>query len=210
MLPGPTRICECSACKNHILRPSYVSWNTFGAKIWSDGRTTLPLGPEELSLIKCQHCQRLVWIDELAVVSQKTWGLPISSEDEFSDAIPASCPNFSDYMDFLDREVKAEQKVRYVRIHAWWASNDKHRHLRKSISFSDDETDNLLALITLLDEDNENDRIMKAEALRELGGFSSAKKLLEKSFSDHLEQVSNFLLLLIEQKRKTVEEIELT
>jgi hypothetical protein len=55
------------------------------------------------------------------------------------------------------------------------------------------EIENLRALITLLDENDETDRIMKAEAHRELGEFENAEKLLAMPFGDELKDAAGFI-----------------
>lgn len=206
MMLGPPKILECSSCKNYISDPTYLSWNTVNSTRWSDGKTESPMAPQELTLRKCEHCQTLVWVDELPVIVDPKETGTDDKEQRVSGAHAASNPSFSEYMDFLSQGL-SEQEVRYVRIHAWWFGNDKRRRANPSPGLSPAETDNLLALVSLLDEEDEQERIMKAEALRELGGFSAAQKILDTSFSEHLQEVAIFLGKLSKQKNKEVTEI---
>ena len=43
MLPGPTIIRRCSACGNPIAQGTLASWNTFGARFWTDGKMEAPM-----------------------------------------------------------------------------------------------------------------------------------------------------------------------
>lgn len=203
MMLGPPKILECSSCKNYISDPTYLSWNTFGSTLWSDGKTESPMAPQELQLVKCRHCQTLIWIDDLPVVFDPRETGSDNEEKEFLDARPASNPSFQEYVDLLSRDLSDEQ-VRYVRIHAWWIANDRRRGKKEIVELSAPETDNLLALVSLLDERDGHERIMKAEALRELGGFSAAQRLLEMSFTEQLQEVAVFLGELNKQKNKAV------
>jgi len=53
---------------------------------------------------------------------------------------------------------------------------------------TDKEVDNLKTLLEMLDENNEHDRIMKAEILRELGQFETAMEMLNVIFNEELTQ----------------------
>ncbi len=69
MLPGPPKIVVCASCGAFISDPTYLSWNTFDSKLWSDGKNELPMAPQELPLMKCWNCNTLQWIDELPVAN---------------------------------------------------------------------------------------------------------------------------------------------
>ena len=83
------------------------------------------------------------------------------------------------------------------------------RDMDQSKSMSDKEISNLRAFIPLLDETNENDRIMKAEAMRELGMFEEANALLTKPFSKELAQAAAIISDLTGQKVSAVKEMRL-
>ena len=46
MLPGPTLIIACPACKAEHLLPTLASGNTLGARYWTDGYCEAPMLPE--------------------------------------------------------------------------------------------------------------------------------------------------------------------
>ena len=60
----------------------------------------------------------------------------------------------------------------------------------------------------LLDEAEINDRIMKAEALRELGEFTNAQKLLATEIDDELIQVVSIIRNLNQMGITTVAEMK--
>jgi len=66
----------------------------------------------------------------------------------------------------------------------------------------------LRAFLTLLDETDDNDRIMKAEALRELGEFVVAEKLLATDFKDELTQAVSTIRRLNQKQIASVAEIK--
>jgi hypothetical protein len=75
---------------------------------------------------------------------------------------------------------------------------------------SSEETDNLRAFVLLLDETEESDRLMKAEAMRELGHFAEARGLLSKPFSTELSQAVAIITELTEQEMTSVMEMKFT
>jgi hypothetical protein len=65
-------------------------------------------------------------------------------------------------------------------------------------------TENLILLLTLLDEADENDLLMKAEVLRNLGRFEESRQLLDKVESPDLIEVKEKLLAEIDNKNSQV------
>jgi hypothetical protein len=104
--------------------------------------------------------------------------------------------------------VSDKQKERYLRLRAWWAGNDFRRESEKSTQLDSFETDNLRTFITLLDESEDTDRLMKAEALRELGEFADAEKLLATDFEYGLAQAGSIIRRLNQKKVLTVAEMK--
>ncbi len=120
--------------------------------------------------------------------------------------------------------VKAGRE-RTLRIRAWWRHNDYFRHNLEVLSmprlysdemkslaqssldqwnaetaFSGQSRENLVALMGLLDETNDTDLLMKAEALRELGEFEQALQLLDRTISADYAEMTHLLRKLCEAK----------
>jgi len=68
-------------------------------------------------------------------------------------------------------------------------------------------TQNLMRLVDLFDSGNNHERVMKAEALRELGGFDEAENLLAGGVPDDYAVLAAFLRELVAKKDTTVREI---
>jgi len=166
--------------------------------------------PDQPWLVKCQHCGTLVWIDEQRQVGEtyQPQSLKNRDADKFADARPASTPTLQDYAGFLKAGVSDKQKERYVRLRIWWAGNDPRRESGQSTPLDSFETENLRAFVMLLDEAEINDRIMKAEALRELGEFTNAQKLLATEIDDELIQVVSIIRNLNQMGITTVAEMK--
>ena len=207
MTPGPTLIYCCSACEKNIAYRTINSGNNFGARYWTDGKRDAPMLPEEPWLIKCPHCDTFLWIDDLTQVGEiEHWYSEGNDTDKFADVISAVKPSCLDYAYFNMDTVSDPQKERYVRLQTWWAFNDCRRK-SEEIPFSSMEIENLCAFITLLDENDETDRIMKAEAYRELGEFAVAEKLLAMPFGNEFEEAAGFIRNLNKHRITSVTEM---
>ena len=68
MLPGPDYIYECPKCQNHVVRGSLTSGNTFGQKLFSDGKTIAPMLPRFPDLTKCPKCKTIFWMHKVKEV----------------------------------------------------------------------------------------------------------------------------------------------
>lgn len=208
MTPGPTIIRKCSVCGKHIAQHTIRSGNTFGARFWTDGKRDTPMLPDQPWLVKCPHCSTLVWIDEQKQVGElEPWGARGEAADKFKDARSASAPTFPEYTAFLGAGVEAGKKERYVRLRIWWAGNDARRKADQVKPMTDVETANLRAFSALLDEKEDNDRLMKAEALRELGMFEAAEALLASRFEEGLMQAVGIIRGLNQNRNAAVTEM---
>lgn len=187
MIPGPTIYRACALCGNHFLEDTVTSGNTFDACIWTDGKMDAPSLPDRPWLVKCPHCDALLWVDEQEKVGEYP---PIVSERDLFDRASkfpginsVITPTCEDYESFLENDIKDRAKERYARLRAWWSGNDQRRKGQTTDSLSSFEIQNMLALASLLNESDDNDRLMKAEIFRELGKFSEAEELLATKFS---------------------------
>jgi hypothetical protein len=221
MLPGPNLIYECYRCEDNIKVDTIGSGNTFGARFWSDGKREAPMLPDQPWLIKCPHCRALIWMDELKYVgevnpwdfntSEETslllsWYLDLSDTPKPKVAFYVETPSFVDYYLLDMTEISDKQKERYVRLRTWWAGNDSRRGSEDS-PLSDFEAENLRSLIALLNKYNVDDRIMKAEAFRELGEFSKAEKLLAPKFWNTMTKAASIIRDLNKKKITKVTEM---
>jgi hypothetical protein len=94
----------------------------------------------------------------------------------------------------------SEKQVLYARRRAWWAANDAVRtNESATVSFSPAQDANLHALANLMDEKVPEQRITKAEILRELGTFDKCVTLLAHPFdNDRHTEVAAFIRKLAE------------
>jgi hypothetical protein len=184
-----------------------LSGNTLGARVWTDAKQMAPMNPETPPFIWCRHCQQGYWLADAKRVRNvgRTSGLDnqrLEAEDQIHE------PTAEQYYEVLETHNFAgrrrtpgrsslgwflrllfentsvqREREKTLRVLAWWRHNDAYRN-----RFSTDNpppvlTDackrNLHALIAMLDA-TDNDRIMRAELLRELGNFAASKAELDR------------------------------
>jgi len=203
MLPGQIIIRQCSKCSGLLKQKTIITGNTFGAKCWTDGKMEAPMLPESLDLVKCPHCNSLIWINRQVKVDEiEPWGY-----EKYTEALHYVIPLFKDYIDYITTGKIQSKTERQLRLRAWWAGNDKRRNRDNETTFSVEEIDNLKLLLNLLEEKDEKIIIMKAEIMRELGDFDASKNLLSKQFNEDMIPVVTTIKNLIEQEDRLVREI---
>lgn len=209
MTPGPTIIRKCSACGKHIAQDTIGSGNTFGARFWTDGKRHAPMLPDQPWLIKCPHCSSLLWLDEQKQVGQiDPWGSRSQPAQTFNDAEPASEPTLAEYTTFLSGNFPDKKTGPFVRLRTWWAGNDARREGGHATPMTEPEIVNLRVFSASLDEKEDNDRLMKAEALRELGMFEEAEALLATRFEEGMMQAVGIIRALNQKRITAVEEMK--
>lgn len=210
MMPGPTIIRACAACGKRIAQHTTLTGNTFGARFWTDGKMDAPQLPDRPSLVKCRHCGNLIWIDDQKQAGIFGYGLIARYAEPLADERPGpgTTPTLLDYLGVLDEGIGDKDKERYVRIRAWWAGNDRRRELSQPTPLDCMEAQNLRNFADLLDETEDNDRLIKAEALRELGEFGEAEHLLASPFEDRRSHAASIIRGLNQKRIAAVAEMK--
>jgi hypothetical protein len=154
------------------------------------------------------HCASLVWIAEQERIGKiESWEPGAQYDARFKGARRPETPALQDYFTVLATPISDGQKERYIRLRAWWAGNDPRRKIDNAEPLSGEEAANLRAFLPFLDESKENDRIMKAEAHRELAMFTEAKLLLSITFNDNLAEAAAIIQRLTEKRIAKVQEM---
>ena len=208
MTPGPTTIISCPHCGQFAKRKSLISGNTFGAKLWSDGRRIAPMLPEFPNLVLCKKCDKFYWVKDAKEVEKVNEFVLIEADDQpenekWKDIDYVEFPTFSQYFKAL--ETISEEK--YIRLSIWWSFNDYIRNGHENKITPDKQklnAENLILLLTLLNEADENDLLMKAEVLRNLGRFEESRLLLDKVTNPDLIEVKEKFLAGINKQNKQV------
>lgn len=210
MLPGPIIIRECPKCSQYIKQLTFASGNTYGARFWTDGKMDAPMMPDQPWLVKCPACKDLFWVDTAKQLAELE---PLSKiKKEFSDALMYEHLTETDYLKLLQKKKISRKKEEYVRIRAWWCTNDSMRYEKPTkgskVVFSKDQEDNISRLYEILDEENPNQRLMKAEIARERGMFDEAMSLLEYKFPEGFDKAVSVIRELCMSHSAVVEEIK--
>ena len=205
--PGPDIIRECPKCKTQFLQATTMSGNTVGARFWTDGKMLAPMLPDRPWLVKCSKCGNLIWVDEAEELGERSvW----DENKKWPDAAHPSLPSETEILNLLASAKLSNNKELYARRISWWSANDTVRmNAGSKADLSSAQKENMQALANLLDEQEPDQRIMKAEIYRELGKFKDCIKLLEIPFKeDHYTEISTFILKLAEKNISIVREIK--
>jgi len=174
MLPGPILIIACRKCGAKVRQMSLLSGNTFGAKYWSDGYREAPMLPEYPLITKCPGCKAIYWLDKGKRVGEMD---PFSSDPKIPFAEKLSV---DDLLSFLKLKKQNKDDETYLRRQLWWELNHSIRKKPGSEFPTTQRTqlmENLERLIPLLNPEDEDQAILKLEALRELGRFEEMDRL---------------------------------
>jgi len=209
MLPGPNYVYKCPNCGNLLTKGSLMSGNTFGAKIFSDGKRIAPMLPEFPNLTKCKKCDTIFWLSKLKEIGTYEWG--DNENSQWQKADNAEFLEIEDYYNAIIKGVaenKGEELI--IRQRIWWAYNDKIREGQEIFNDESDELrwiENVQKLKTLLDQSDINQKIMIAEINRNLGDFETCINLIQSIDNDELNWLKEKFLNECNKKNKWVIEL---
>ena len=181
MMPGPTIIRECPHCKGHFKEDTIASGNTFGARYWTDGKMEADMLPEVDWLVVCPNCLKPLWIEFTAEVGRVERPFK-ESEGDYKGADKLEhghTPTAESYLMALRDASLSPEDQAYIRFRLWRLWNDPRRKSRKPQPLKNYEIMNLEALLKLLDGEDIDELVTKAEINRELGRFNEAIQLLD-------------------------------
>ncbi len=182
MLPDSNVIVACPHCEGRATYMTLLSGNTYGARVWTDGKQYAPMLPPPPGVVQCSHCPDCYWLSDAKKIGNlKIW--PAKNRQWPTDP-RAEEPSEDGYYLALEKGLGRDlQQERQLRILAWWRRNDAFRSPNKAQAAGNPTMSaqckkNLETLTGLLDAASENDCLMKAELLRELGEFACAIQVL--------------------------------
>ncbi len=184
MMPGPDQVIACPNCKSLAKYGTLLSGNNFGARLWTDGKQVAPMLPHPPAVVKCRKCKECYWLSEASEIGTLDPWSTEGSDPDWMSAHVVEAPEENDCYQAIAAGLAVKPgDERNLRIFTWWRRNDAFRDSQDakagSIENASDECrKNLSALVNLLDDGAQNDRIMKAEALRELGDFEASQEIL--------------------------------
>ena len=211
----PPRITSrCPFCKGLYKDWVYASWNTFGAKFYSDGIFIGPMTPTHHFAYKCKFCNKYFLARDLIELSYPE---KLFYNDPKNDNLPevAYASSYaideSDYVEIENmlangffypenatEDYKKESNL-IACINLWRAYNNS----RDKIS-DDKYIDNCLKILSLSSMNDDNKIIMCAEINRNIGRFDKCKELLEKvSDKERYNKVISKIIDACDKKIKT-------
>lgn len=159
-----------------------ISGNTFGARLWSDGKSLAIMHPSIPRIALCKHCLQYFWLEKAQELGEWLGGCP----KEWNQA-----PYLIHHLFFEDCQKCLEEKLYrnreeefYLRMSFWYAFNDFYRDKKErkiSPTMREINQKNMLCLQTMLDTTKIDELIIQAELYRQLRKFKACIQLLDKS-----------------------------
>jgi hypothetical protein len=195
MTPGPNRVLKIPGSGALVKIETFESGNTFGARFWTDGKREAPMMPDQPWLRRHPTTGEMFWTDECEEIGEEShW----EEGGTHADAPFAEEPALEDYLRTLEAGLAANQaKELYIRMRYWWGANDPVRLGGRIAGSEAAYRDNLTRFRSLLDSGDPHQRLMAAEAARELGDFAGAASLLEFSFPEGYSRVVTLIKRLV-------------
>ena len=208
MLPGPTHILQCSECGECFKRGTLSSGNNFGRKHWTDGEFTGSRFYAPPQLVKCPHCDAVIWLQEQDKVNEIPGYLSFLGKEEKADKTLTELPFYEDVNEidlvrFLEANNLVTNKEVVARIQLWRLGNNKRRTGIDS-PLTDLEIKNLQKLVEICSANDDESVLLKIEMLRELGKFEDAQKLLKFNFTEDYQHLAEAQQQFIDQKTSTL------
>jgi hypothetical protein len=176
-------VVACPRCGGLARYETVLSGNTLGARVWTDGKMEAPMLPRPPEVARCSHCGQYYWLTQARKVgSLKAW----ETEDARVDPAWRAAPRIgelseAEYYEAIHRGLAQDpEEEKTLRILAWWRSNDAARRGQSQPTDLAPRRENLQALVGLLAGGTDEEQVMRAEALRELGRFAEAEAALAR------------------------------
>lgn len=209
-MPGETLYRECPACDQLLIERTLLSGNTIGARYWTDGKMDAPMLPQYPALVRCAHCQSLLWLPE---AREHEFETPPQMFQTVAGALSPLAPTQSDYLEAIESGLAPDREREvYCRLHAWHCFNDARRHEKNSAELGElpaVAASNMKELFALLDRVKPEQRMLRAELARELGRFPEALGLLNfAEFSEEYAATAARIRELAQQNKAGVAQVK--
>ncbi|MGF1760278.1 hypothetical protein L4D76_20580 [Photobacterium sagamiensis] len=185
----------CTHCQSAIEIIPLLSGNTLGGTLWSDGFLETDQMPNQDLLGRCRHCNNIVCLSDLK---------PYPQQEDPADTGDHSYLSLTlaDYEMLLQQLGNiAEHYHPYLRLKFWQRSNDQRRYSDPTVLFTEQEQQNLQALLPLLGDEDAG-RLLKAEIYRQQGEFEHAQRVLSDPFDHRVSEVVMRLKQLVREKNQ--------
>lgn len=184
---------QCASCGAPIKLTPILPRNTQGGILWSDGYLDTPDAREPPILGKCRVCDAIGCLPDLPEMEAVAQPAP-RGDYAF---VPLTVSDYASLLD--DLQEISEQFHVYLRIRFWQLNNHRRRGSDDVEPLSEIERANLEELLELLGEEDA-ERLIKAEILRQLQQFEGAEGLLAEPVAQQLTPIVQRLRQLLEDR----------
>ncbi|MHA6249139.1 hypothetical protein ACXYMU_14455 [Pontibacter sp. CAU 1760] len=182
MTAGFTEIYECPTCALLILQPGSGSGSTVDAKYFSDGKREAPMLPAYPEITKCTSCDTIFWLSKTQSIGKYHPMFSGELPGGWEAAKRAQHLTLYEYnMAFEANRASADKDKLFLSKQIWWAFNDRTRRTEPLFCREEDEAlwdRNMFRLLYLLGDEDENNRLLKAELYRNHGDFDRSLEIL--------------------------------
>lgn len=176
MFSGPIFVRQCPRCEQVFKVDITPSANTFGAKLWTDGKFEEPMHQEQELIGCCPGCGAAFWIRDSKEVAAV--GLKVGRLADVYQTSPYIKPaEAKDCLSVLATSRQGRAGEVYLRVILWQIWNNKRRN-GYGPAMSQEEKSNLISLMKIVEPKNLNQLILLAEINRELGRFETSERIL--------------------------------
>ena len=187
MLPATPISYLCRNCQSFNYLSYRGSGNSFGSKLYSDGKLVGPMMPDtETRVGKCMHCKKVDWLPDIHFEGYSI----LENNIRFSKPVKLyDCLKLLKESEYLSTEQEF-----YLRHKILWLFNDRVRNGKKLFAFKNDESkflENVDGLIKLLLNASEsemesfnlddNEGVLLAELYRYKGDFKKAMEIMDEN-----------------------------
>jgi len=152
-------------------------------------------------LTVCKNCDQFFWVKDAKEIETVTDRNDLRKK--WRDLSFIEFPTFYQYF----KALKLIPDELFIRINIWRSFNDFFRDKKEDQITSEMKqmnTENLTALLKMLDDTDNNELMMKVEVTRNLGQFEASRELLNIMNDLNLNWVKDKLLDEIDRKNKQV------
>ena len=111
MLPGPNKIIQCPFCDNKLKQRTILSGNTFGVRLWTDGKRETPMLPDRVVVSFCNNCNKYFWVDEAKTIDEVE-----SSDKRYSELEYLEDLTLEQYIDAIGKiNIRNEEDTFYLK-----------------------------------------------------------------------------------------------
>jgi hypothetical protein len=183
--------------------------NSFGSVLFSDGMELGKRSQGFPKIIKCIKCKKYYWLNDNNKLGEyNKYDKNINSE--WKKATEAQFLSLNQYIEAVDSQTfNNKEEECYLRIRLWWKFNDRIRNRKNNNVLFRNNKDkiiyesNCIRLIEIFDEGSK-EKIMKAEAFRNLENFIECNNILETIIEENYIWIKDLIKKECERKNKFV------